>query len=274
MAFIVTALISRTATADAAPKRLLIIGQGPDGHPPTTHEYVAGAKVLAELLKRFKNVQVTVAKADEPWTEGPGLIDKSDGVVLFVTQGARWMQSSLERYSSLKRLAARGGGIVAIHWSVGAIDAQYIQGQLDLLGGTRGGPQRKYREMDVDLNPVAPSHPILRGINEIKAFDEMYYALDRVPGIQPLLTQNIDGKDEMIAWCWERPDGGRSFAFVGLHFHANWQIPAYRRFVLQGVLWCLKLPVPCSGVKVDIDSKDFDLNGALPPLPSTSTGGK
>jgi hypothetical protein len=54
---------------------------------------------------------------------------------------------------------------------------------------------------------------------------------------------------------------------VGLHFHANWQLPEYRRFVVQGVLWSLKLPVPSGGAKVDIDSKKLELNGVLPPLP-------
>ena len=71
----------------------------------------------------------------------------------------------------------------------------------------------------------------------------------------------------MAAWSWERPDKGRSFGFVALHFHANWQIPDYRRFVVQGVLWTLKLPIPAGGANVDIDSKKLELNGALPPMP-------
>ena len=91
-----------------------------------------------------------------------------------------------------------------------------------------------------------------------------YYTLDRVPGIQPPLTARIDGRDEMAAF-WERPDGGRSFGFVGLHFHSNWQLPEYRRFVVQGVMWSLKLPIP-AGANVDIDSRKLELNGVLPPL--------
>jgi hypothetical protein len=86
-----------------------------------------------------------------------------------------------------------------------------------------------------------------------------------VPGIQPLFTARIEGRDEMAAWSWERADRGRSFGFVGLHFHSNWQLPEYRRFVVQGVLWSLKLPIPAGGVNVDIDSKKLELNGVLPP---------
>jgi len=250
----------------AESKRLLIVGQGTDGHPPTTHEFMAGAKVLAELLKPYKEINATVVKADEPWPEGPRQIEKADGIVLLVTQGAQWMQIDPERHAALKKLAARGGAIVALHWSVGAKDAKYIQGQLDLLGGTRGGPQRKYLVLPTELKRVVPEHPIFRGVPDIKVYDEMYYALDRIPGIQPLFTSNIEGKDEMVAWSWERADGGRSFGFVGLHFHSNWQLAAYRRFVVQGVLWALKLPIPEKGVNVDIERSKLELNGVLPPL--------
>jgi len=258
----------------AQPKRLLIVGQGTDGHPPTTHEFMAGASVLAELLKSHKDVQTTVVKADEPWSDGPKLIDQSDGIALLVTQGAQWMQTDPQRHAALKRLAARGGAVVALHWSVGAKDAKYIQGQLDLLGATRGGPQRKYLVLATELKRVAPEHPIMRGVGDIPVYDEIYYALDRVTGIQPLFTSRIEGKDEMAAWSWERPDGGRSFGFVGLHFHSNWQLPAYRRFVVQGVLWSLKLPIPALGVATDIDRHKLELNGVLPPLAGTDADQK
>jgi hypothetical protein len=260
--------------ASAGAKRLLIVGQGPDGHPPATHEFMAGAKVLAELLKPFRDLQCTVVKADEPWKEGPALLDQADGIVMLVTQGAEWMQTDPARHAALRRLAARGGAIVALHWSVGAKDAKYIQGQLELLGATRGGPQRKYLVLPTELKRVSPAHSILTGVGDVKVYDEIYYALDRVPGIQPLFTARIEGQDEMAAWSWERPDGGRAFGFVGLHFHSNWQLPAYRRFVVQGVLWSLKLPIPPGGATVDIDSRHLELNGVLPPPAGPDTDKK
>lgn len=268
--------LSHLTCFGATPKRLLIVGQGPDGHPPMTHEFMAGAKVLAELLRPYQEIQTSIVNGDEPWSDGPKLIDAADGVALFVTQGAQWMQTDAPRYAAFKRLAARGGAIIALHWSVGAKDAKYIQGQLDLLGATRGGPQRKYKVLAAELKRVAPQHPVLTGVPDIKAYDEFYYALDRRPDIQPLFTAHIDGKDEPIAWVWQRPDGGRSFGFVCLHFHSNWQLPEYRRFVVQGVLWSLHQPIPAGGVPVDVDSKHLELNGVLPPLgpvPAKATAG-
>ena len=78
----------KKAAADRKPQRLLLIGQGPDGHPYTTHEFMAGVNLLAKLLSHTPDLQTIVVKADEPWKEGPELIDGADGVLLFVAQGA------------------------------------------------------------------------------------------------------------------------------------------------------------------------------------------
>lgn len=226
---------------------------------------MAGAHVLATLLKSYPQIQTTVVDATDPWPEGPGLIDGADGIAMLVSEGAQWMQIDLKRHAALRRLAARGGAITALHWSVGAKDAKYIQGQLELLGGTRGGEQRKYQKLEVTLHRVNPNHPILNGLPDFKVYDEFYYHLDKSAGIQPLLSAQIDGQDETVAWAWERSDGGRSFGFSALHYHSNWQLPEYRRFILQGVLWSLKQPIPAGGVAVEIDPKALELNGVLPP---------
>lgn len=248
----------------AAGHRVLIIGQGPDGHPPTTHEFMAGAVVLQQLLQRDPNLKVSVVKAVDAWEEGPQAIDQADAVVLLVTQGSAWMQEDAERYRAFERLAQRGGGLIALHWSVGAKEGELIAGQLALLGATRGGPQRKYQFLSSRLSPVADAHPILSGIEPFEAFDEFYYALDRQVDVQPLLSAEIDGESEMVAWAWESPTQARAFGFTGLHFHSNWQLPEYRRLIVQGVRWCLRQPIPTTGVDVDIASEWLELDGELP----------
>ncbi len=71
-----------------APKRLLLLAQGPDGHPPETHEYVRGLQILQKALEKVPGLEITLVRADEPWREGPELLAKADGVVVFLSEGA------------------------------------------------------------------------------------------------------------------------------------------------------------------------------------------
>jgi type 1 glutamine amidotransferase len=246
--------------------KLLLVGQGPDGHPPQSHEYMAGLKVLARCLERVPGLEITTVRAEGAWKEGPELIARADGVVLFLAEGARWMNHDPKRRAALEKLAARGGGIAVLHWAMGTKDAQNIDPAVKLFGGCHGGPDRKYQVLETGLHVADPRHPVTAGIKDFRAHDEFYYRLKlaRSAGAggaspQPLLRADIDGQPETVAWAWQRPDGGRSFGFSGLHFHSNWKLPEYRRLVAQGVFWTLKLPVPKEGLAVDVTPEDLKL---------------
>jgi Trehalose utilisation len=257
-----TVLCLGPAGAAAEKKKVLLVGQGPDGHPKTTHEYMAGLRVLAKCLALVPDLEVTVVRADGAWKEGPDLLRRADVVVLFLAEGAKWVQADGKRHKAFAQLAARRGGIVALHWAIGTRDAKPIDGFVKLLGGCHGGPDRKYQVLEAEAQVVDAGKPITRGIDNFKVRDEFYYQLKFVkakPAVKPVLLVPIAGKKETVAWSWERPDGGRSFGFSGLHFHANWRLPAYRRLAAQDVLWTLKMPIPKGGLKVDIAEADLKL---------------
>jgi type 1 glutamine amidotransferase len=242
------------------PKRILLIGDRPDGHPWNTHEYMAGQRILAACLKPVKDVQVTVVNGNEPWANGPELIDRTDVAVVFVSQGARWLQKDKRRLAAFRRLAKRHGGLVALHWGMGAQDAKYIPAFRDLFGGIHGGPDRKYKVLTTTTELAAPQHPILRGVKPVKVKEEFYYTLKLTKSggkLTPLIRVPIDGKKYTVAFAWERPDGGRSFCFSGLHFHTNWKRDAYRRMVTQAVLWTAGVDVPKGGLPLKYDMKDM-----------------
>jgi len=261
-ASLLSLLLLGSVSLAETPKKLLLVAQGPDGHPVQTHEYKAGIKVLEKCLKPVSGLEITVVSADEPWKEGPELIQRADGVVLFLSEGAKWMHQDPKRLDALSKMAARGGGIVVLHWAMGTKDAKYIDGCLKLLGGCHGGPDRKYKVLETDAQLADAKHPIATGIKEFRVKDEFYYQLKFVKSekaVQPILRVTIDDKPETVAWSWERPDGGLSFGFSGLHFHDNWRLPEYRRLVAQGVLWTLKLPTPKDGLPVEVVEEDLKL---------------
>lgn len=230
-------------------RRLLLLSQGPDGHAAGSHEYVAGIDRLSKSLADTPGLSVQIVRADEPWTEGPALLSEADGVVLYLAEGARWTQADPRRAEALVRLAARGGGISALHWAIGTKKAEPIEAFLKLLGGCHGGPDRKYQVVETELRLLDREHPILRGFGSetFRARDEFYYRLKFVRGdarVRPLVAAMIDGQPETVAWAWQRPDGGRSFGFSGLHFDTNWELPEYLRLVTQGVQWTMKASAP------------------------------
>ena len=128
-----------------------------------------------------------------------------------------------------------------------------------------------------------PSHSVTRGIKPFFVpFDGWLYNLHFAEhGVVPLFSGAVpdksrstpdakehNGRPEVIGWAYERPDGGRSFAFTGCDLHRNWQVESQRRMVTNGILWTAKLEVPESGAKVDLDPADLAKNLDDKPKPA------
>ena len=247
---------------DGPAKRLLLLSQGPDGHPAGTHEYVAGQRVLAKCLSQVPGLEISHARADSDWPEGPELLTKADGVVVFVSEGAKWLNADPKRRAAFAELAKRGGGLAVIHWGMGSKDAANIEPFVSLFGACHGGPDRKYKFLETQVSIAAKDHPITAGIDDFKIKEEFYYELKRLPDARdytPLLLAEIDGGQHMVAWAWMRPDGGRSFGYTGCHYHENWSRPEYQRFLAQGVLWTLNLKTPREGFPAPVTQEDLKL---------------
>jgi len=247
--------------ADNETKRVLLLA-GKGSHGYGAHEHEAGIRVLAKCLQGVPNLDVSTHYVGDGWPEGPELIEKADGIVMFLDFGSRFEQEDPQRKAALEDLMARGGGVVALHWAVGGPEAEYIPFHLRLVGGCHGGPDRKYTHTEADLVVAAPKHPIMRGIDDFRINDEFYYQLKwaKRGKVTPLLTGTIkDCPHQAAAWAFERPDGGRSFGFVCLHAHKNWELIECRRLVAQAVLWSVKLPVPEEGLPVKVSQEILQL---------------
>jgi hypothetical protein len=251
--------VARTATR---PKRLLLLGQRADSHPRTTHEYMAGVRLISRFLQADGRIQVVVVQADGPWEEGLDLLDHADGAFLYLTEGARWVSDDPHRLAAFQRLAKRGGGLSALHWGMGTRESAPVESFVSLFGGCHGGPDRKYKVGDFELLPLIERHPVTSGIKPFAVYDELYFALKfpkQHDGFHPLIQARGAEVDHPVAWTWERPDSGRSFGFTGMHFHENWKKLEYRRLIIQGVLWTLNESIPEGGMSLDISSSELSL---------------
>lgn len=247
----------------AEPKRLLLLAGEPDGHPAATHEFAAGMRLLEKMLAPHDGlVDVALHQVGDEWPAGPELLAEADGVVLYLTQGARWIVSDEARHEAFVELMNRGGGVTCLHWATGGKDAEYVAPFLALVGRCHGGPDRKYTYGPYVLTPNA-EHPIGADWGALPVDDEFYYSLKRVEpsdGLARAASVEIEGTDYTVAWTYERPAGGRAFGFTALHYHRNWRLPTYRRLVLNGVFWTLDLPpLPADADLAVIPAAEFDL---------------
>ncbi len=252
-----------------AGKKIAFIA-GKMSHGYGAHEHYAGCALLARHLEQaVPNVECTVFK--HAWPDDPSALDGFDCIVIYADGGAG--HPAIPHLDQLERLAARGVGLVCLHYAVEVPKGEVGDRFLPLLGG--------YFETHWSVNPhwvakfeAFPDHPISRGVRPFHLQDEWYFHM-RFPaemlGVTPILSavpppetmSRPDGPHsgnpharaavekkipQHVAWATERAGGGRSFGFTGGHDHWNWGHSEFRKIVLNAILWCAGGEVPADGI--------------------------
>ncbi|HYF00557.1 MAG TPA: ThuA domain-containing protein [Planctomycetota bacterium] len=209
------------------------------------HDYPSGVDFLAGALKETPGVRTAVVK--DGWPSDPSVFDGARCVVFYMDGGGKQPTADPGRLSVLEGLAAKGVGIVHLHQMV-----DYPKPVADraraLLGGVwiKGAGARGHWDGDFR---AFPDHPITRGVSPFKENDGYLYRIsfvDGLHGVTPLLRTMppkaaLQGTEDIVAWAYERPAGGRSFVFTGVHEHKLWSVDGLRRFTLNGILWAAGL---------------------------------
>lgn len=168
--------IAAPALAQTSATKIVLIGTNRD-HPPTTHEYMAGLKVLDICLRQTPGVETVVSNG---WPKDPKVFDDAKTVVLFLGVGGNFLLGNADRKKIADQLMGKGVGLVALHW---AVEAPALPSRVDLqvrdtgvvakIGGkpltkddkleivvVNGKPEVKLNGNPVDLTP--PVHPYMR----------------------------------------------------------------------------------------------------------------
>lgn len=270
------------STAHCADKKIVFVA-GTPSHGPGEHEYRAGCLLLQKCLNTVPGVQTVVYS--NGWPADPNAFDGADAIVLSMDGGA---QHALLRDDHLQQIGAlmdRGVGLAAIHW---AVEVTKDKGEAEYLKWL-GGAYEAYWS----VNPTwkanfasLPDHPITRGVQPFEIFDEWYFHLrfvDGMKGVTPILSAIppastmsrpdgphsgnpavraavSNGEPAIVAWAYERPNGGRGFGFTGAHYHKNYGNPNFRKIILNGILWVAKVEVPSEGVQCTVTEQDLKEN--------------
>lgn len=251
----------------------VVLVAGRQSHGPGDHEFFAGCAVLMKLLKETPGVFPVMAR--DGWPKKPDeTFANAKAVVFYMDGGSGHPVIKNDHMQQIQKLIDGGVGFVNLHYAV-----EYPQkegkGILDWLGG--------YYETGYSTNPTwdahfdkLPEHPITRGVKPFSIRDEWYFNIRFTPtrkGVTPILTatppdntrgtpdaKSHPGRPEVMAWAFDRADGGRSFGFTGGHFHKNWGDENFRRLVVNAILWSAKLDVPADGARVELDPAELKKN--------------
>lgn len=258
-AWLVTAMALFAAERKA---KVLLIGKDLD-HAAKTHTYMSDCELLAKCLRQTPGVETVVSNG---WPKDPDVLKDVTAIVLHTRLGGTVLFRG-PQHAKVEEMLKKGVGVTAIHWGTGA---EMPEGEkwLHTMGGwfnaERGGFS-DYKVLKTKLHRADPSHPIARGWDDYDLREEYYFKLRFLPEAKPMMTTVIYGTEYPIGWVYERPNsnGGRSFGFVGGHFHDNFGEKPFRQAIINGILWTAHVDVPENGAPMMITSKDME----LPPDP-------
>lgn len=289
LSLLLLALLATSLTATAADKpRKLVMIAGKPSHPPLMHEFRAGTLLLEKCLKGFPGLTVEVHT--NGWVSDEKTFDTADAIFIYADGGGRHPAVVDGHLETLRKHIARGVSFGTAHYGVEVVKDQAGKEFQDWIGG--------YYENAFSCNPIwdadyqkFPKHPVANGVKPFNTKDEWYFNMrfrDNTNGITPLLVakpsdatrdgpyvypkgpyphiQANKGRDEIMMWAVERPDGGRGFGFTGGHFHLNWGNDNQRKIVLNALVWLAKAEVPKNGVASKVTEEELMQN--LDPKPA------
>jgi len=241
------------------------------GHGWMQHENTAGSILLAKRLAyALPGVRCIVLRDIFPDAE---MLAEADSLVLFSNGHEGHPTMVFPEASELLENALEDGiGLVGIHWALEPGD----DAGADLLNRAFGG----HFKLDYSVNPMwlaefkeIPAHPVNNGVEPYTIYEEYYFNIyfvdeggertDTLTAIPPDLVTKIPkdgprsnnphvresaGQPHVIAWTWDRDDGGRSFGFNGGHFHWAWKHDDYRLGMLNAIAWTAGIDVPENGI--------------------------
>jgi hypothetical protein len=241
----------------------VVLVAGSNYFKPGEHDYVAGCRVLADLLRQTDRVAPVFAL---DWPKKPETFAGARAVVFVLDGGDKHPFLTGDRLAEVRKLAEAGTGLVFLHQMID-VPKDHGDRVRDLAGAAweKGHSQRAHWVATFDK---FPDHPVFRGVKPFTTDDGWLYKLrfvDGQKGVTPLLKtvnpktpiRGEPGAEAVVAWAYERTGGGRSFTFTGTHLHASFKEEGYRRFLTNGVLWAAGVEVPTDGAPVKLDAADL-----------------
>lgn len=245
----------------------VVILAGAKSHPAGYHEYIKSARLIKAMLDKNGPANLSV-EIFYDWPTDEKALDNASVIVCISDgrDGHLFRDASFlvpERVPVIEKQMRRGCGLVTFHFSTFAPDV-YGDKVLQWSGGyfdwqDDKGDRNWYSSilnLDTDVIPATPTHPVCRGVQPFKIDEEFYYNIrfpEDEPGWRPILAvpalNSNKPNGNVVAWAIERKDGARGFGTTMGHHFSNWENNDFRKLVLNGIVWAAGQEVPADGVK-------------------------
>ena len=159
----------------------------------------------------------------------PQTLGRYDVLLLY----ANWTSISPSQEKALLDYVAEGGGFVPIHC------ASYCFRNSAAYVALVGAQFLRHGTGEFDTKVVDAEHPIMRGLEPFRTWDETYVHERHNPDRHVLQVRSENGRDE--PWSWVRTHGkGRVFYTALGHEQAVWRDARYQRLLLNAIGWSMQ----------------------------------
>ncbi len=231
---------------DRRPRVVFMIGEREYGTKTTVPEFVE-----TELAPRGIQPTVIHVNPDDP-DDFPGLaraLPQAD--VLFVSVRRRTPKRS--QLDAVRQHIRAGKPVVGIRTASHAFDRKvpddpraWATFDRDILGAHYEGHFGNKKVTHVSTVVESAGHPVLKGVemDDLPFTTSLYRNRDLAKTTQTLLTGRIEDNPEPEPVAWVNLRDGQRVFYTSLGGVEDFKSPAFRRLLLNAVLWASDLAVP------------------------------
>jgi type 1 glutamine amidotransferase len=288
-------LMGLRAEGDA--KHVLLLA-GPKSHGYGHHECNADISVLENLLQRQSQVRFTTQLFLHGAWPDESELKSADAIVIVCDGDDKHVLNGNE--AEFEALLAHNNdlGLFFVHYAtvpLGRKEADFEGTRFKKwIGGYYAGDSRnKTLTRFTYIESKLTEHPVNRGVTSYRLYDEIYYRMELVDNITPVvIAEPAEGvptfhsameedrfnrdlgqvasfeseRERTIFWSFDRMGGGRSLATTMGHIHRNfWTNESIRRQMVNSVGWVAGLDIPAAGFDaLDLTEEQLMLNHSSP----------
>ena len=237
--------------ADRRPKVVFVIGENEYRTWETLPEFARAELEWRGIDCRFVHASPKDGEMD---FAGYEVIPQAD--LLFVS--VRRRTPAKEMLAMIRRHVADGKPVVGIRTASHAFAATPPDGRYaawpefdaEVLGGNYRGHYGNKPPKDpptlVRTIPAASDHPVLVGVPgaTLSVTSHLYRNRGASKHILPLMEGQVKGQTTIEPVAWVNTNQERRVFYTSLGDPHDFQLPAFRRLLLNGTLWALDMPIP------------------------------